>query len=396
MIGVSPAFQAAMSQSHKGAIRVDICSPTGAVLQSLVGGTTPGCVTGGNVDVDETRQVRRILTMTVESAGRTVDNLIPRAAGDLLHPASMNELRVYRGVTYANGTSELCPVGVFRISKPKSKKQPGGTFELTITGQDRSAWISRLVWQAPYEVSAGTELATGLYNAINSIVPGLSYNMPPTGVSMPDTIWGTDLTTGANDPWADFMAAAAYSGYALFFDPSGVVTLSPSVDPITQNLANVDGVPLPTFVNGQNCTLTEVGALIDETVEYNGVIVISTPPGATAALQGSAWITDPTSPQYYLGPWGQVPYIIQTTMATSTAQCDAMAAAQLQLIYRAMDTIDFSCVPNASLEEGDAFTIVDPDMGVSANYVYSASIIPLDWKTDQTVTCRPQVNANGT
>jgi DNA ligase (NAD+) len=34
--------------------------------------------------------------------------------------------------------------------------------EITISGNDRSAWISRLTWQQAYEVAAGTELARSL------------------------------------------------------------------------------------------------------------------------------------------------------------------------------------------------------------------------------------------
>lgn len=383
-------FAAAVQQNHKAVIRVDVCNAAGSVLQSLIGGPSADAViTGGNVDIDETRQVRRILNLTVESQGRQLDNLIPRVAGDLLHPASMNELKVYRGIDYQDGSEpDMCPLGVFRISKPKVKKSPSGTYELTITGQDRSAWISRLVWQNPYEVTAGTELSVALFNAINSIVPGLTYNMPTTTYDMPDTIWGLDITTGSNDPWADFIAAAGTGSYQLLFDPSGLVTLAPTVNPVGLGVS-------ATFTEGQNCTMTELGELIDETVEYNGVIVISNPPGSTAPVQGAAWITDPASPVYYLGPWGQVPYVIKTTTAVDAPGCVAMAEAQLQLIYRAMDTIDFSCVPDPRLQEGDVVTVGSPGMGVQDNYVYSASIVPLDWNTPQTVTCRSQVNPNG-
>jgi hypothetical protein len=281
----------------------------------------------------------------------------------------------------------MVPLGVFRLTKPKSKKT-AGKYEITLTGQDRSAWISRLAWQGPYEVTSGTNLATALYNAVNSIVPGLTYNLCTTAYTMPDTIWGLNITTGNNDPWADFITAAGVGGYDFFFDQQGVVTMRPTVNPNTQTVS-------ASFIEGANCTLTEVGSLIDETLEYNGVIVQSTPPGATAPLVGSAWITNPASPVYYLGPWGQVPYIIKTTTATTTAQCNAMAAAQLQLIYRAMDTIDFSCVPNPALAEGDVCAISSPGMGILDNYVFSAGVVPLDRKTAQTVTCRSQVSPNG-
>jgi hypothetical protein len=167
-----------------------------------------------------------------------------------------------------------------------------------------------------------------------------------------------------------------------------VVTLVPTINP--QNL------PVSaSFVEGVNCTLTEVDDLIDETAEYNGVIVISNPTGATAPIQGSAWITDPNSPVYYLGPWGQVPYIVKTTTATTQAQCNAMALSILQLIYNAMDTVSFSCVPNSALAEGDVVSVSSPRMGINGNYVISAATVPLDTKTSMAVTCRPQVSPNG-
>ena len=406
MYAVSDKFLQAVQTSHKGALRVDVCSPTGTVLTSLTTGIK------GSVDIDETRQVRRTLSLTIESQGRLYDTLIPVTASDLLHPASMNELRVYRGVDYQNGTSpEMCPLGVFRLTKPKITKT-AGQYEIAITGNDRSAWISRLAWQAPFEVSNGTDLATAIRMGMNFVRSGatspdvFTYNMNdvvtiggvPTSVTMPDTIWGADLTTGSNDPMADFITAATNGGCELFFDQQGTVVLRPVINPTTAALSPTGptGTTYFPFVEGANCTVNEMGTLLDETVEYNGVIVISVPSGGGAAVQGAAWITDPSSPVYYEGAWGQVPYIIKTTTALTSAQCVAAASAQLQLIYRAMNTVDLSCIPNPALAEGDVFTITSPGLGLlSQNHVFSAAVIPLDWESPQTITCRSQVNPSG-
>ena len=377
---VSGAFRVALSQDHRAVIRVDVCSPTGVVLATL------STVVGGNVDIDETRKIRRLLTLTVESQGRTVDSLIPRVSTDLLHSALSNELKVYRGIDFQDGSKpEMVPLGVFRMSKPKTKKTANG-YELTINGMDRSAWVSRISWQAPFEVS-GMNLATALQLGISSRVPGLKYNLAPTSYVMPDTVWGANLSTGSNDPWADFTLAANSGGCELFFDPVGVVTTTPLLNPLMQAATT-------SFVEGPNCTVNGFGSLIDESVEYNGVRVISTPAGSTVPLVGEAWITDPTSPVYYLGPWGQSPYTINTTLATTQAQVDEMAFAQLQLIYRAMDTIDFSCAPDPTLDAGDVITVKSPGMGIDDKYVFSAGVIPLDYKTAMTVTCRPRASVS--
>src|ERR1035437_8497903 len=125
----------------------------GTTFLAELGDLTQGKVTAGIVDIDETRAVRRLLTnLLIESMGRPADQVIPALQNDLLHPASGNEIRVYRGFVYSDGTEEFVPMGVFRISKPVVNDKIG-ELNVTLNGNDRSAWISRIKWQSPYVIT---------------------------------------------------------------------------------------------------------------------------------------------------------------------------------------------------------------------------------------------------
>lgn len=156
----------AIQGSHKPIAKVEVWNGE-SFLQEL-----PNVLdTAGAVDVDETRAVRRTLDLTIISKGYPYDALIPNLATDLLHPASGNELRPYRGIDYRDGTLDWVPLGVFRCSQPKTTDK-NGDIEIAIKGNDRSFQFARTKWQAPYVIAADTDLATAIYNGVQTVWPG--------------------------------------------------------------------------------------------------------------------------------------------------------------------------------------------------------------------------------
>src|ERR1700683_4885576 len=59
-----------------------------------------GTCTGGSVQMDVTAQVQRTCSATINSQGLEYDDLVPTGPNSLLHPASGNELRLFRGYRY--------------------------------------------------------------------------------------------------------------------------------------------------------------------------------------------------------------------------------------------------------------------------------------------------------
>lgn len=331
---LSTRFLAALAAGDQISIsRVDVYSgPT--LLQTLPN------VVDGSITVDYTATTRRTLTLTVESQGRDLDELIPVLPTDLLHPASGNELHVYRGFEYPDGTQDLCQLGVFRMSKPKIT-DTGDSLTIAITGNDRSAYISRIKWTAPFFIRAGTDLATAIqylienrwlqsypltYNFVSTSPVPPGYHNTGQTLSAGNTSYGTSPSS-SNDPWADAIALAASGGMDLYFDVYGVCTLTPTI--VTSTLGTTfDGL----YEEGQTATFTEVDRSLDETQTYSGVLAIgngSVPNVAPVQSRAPSptdgrsypgiWNTDRASSTYYdpgaadQSLWGPVPYIFETT-----------------------------------------------------------------------------------
>ena len=141
------------STSQHVIVRVDVYE--GNFIQQLPN------VTGGSVTIDSSATTRRTGTITVNSQGYDIDGLPPTVPSDLLHPASGNELYVYRGFEYADGSQDLCALGVFRMSKP-AVVDTGDSITITINVCDRSSYISRIKWTSTYTIQQGTDLAVAI------------------------------------------------------------------------------------------------------------------------------------------------------------------------------------------------------------------------------------------
>jgi hypothetical protein len=425
-LGLTPRYLAALSDTNQTrVVRVDVYHGT-TFLQSLPN------VLSGSVTRDSTASTRATLTLQLVSRGRSLDSYIPKDPTDLLHPLSGNELHVFRGFQYSDGSSDMCSLGVFRMSQPKVT-DTGDQITIDIKGSDRAAEISRLKWTAPYQIVSGTDLAQAVESLLsNRWLPAevLNFSVTPTNpippgyinsgqsVVVPTTTFGAALSS-SNDPWADAQTLAAAGGMELFFGTQGQVVMQP--------LATTDQLGNPTFTKtvfplsyeeGQNCTVVEMDNTLDETQTYSGVIAIGTGAGGNAPpVQGEVWNTDPTSPSYYdpahptLSTIGPVPYIFETqaipgfsstgvtalpdTALQAQAKIDSAAYAQLQLILTAFDTPTFQCVPNPALWEGDIVELLRERMGIGGTYIIQKYTIPLDVSSAMQVTCKPRRQITG-
>lgn len=361
-------------------------------------------VLGGQVVEDETAKVRRTLQLTVATDLVSL-NLTPVEATDLLHPASGNELYVYRGILLpSTGAFEWAPMGVFRMTKPKAANAPGNQ-TITINGNDRSSEISRRRWTAAFAGAVGLPVDQAIQAILNdrwgSTVPALTYNMTPCSVVVPTgTIlgvgygaqgWQNNGSSTANDPWADCVSLAASAGCELFFDRQGVVVLRP--------VPLVSTVPVTgSFAEGPDCTLMTTERTADTEVMVNTVIVVGL--GATvtqadgtvapgAPVVGIAQDTNPNSPTYVSGPLGEVPAdpIVDEVIAT-TADANNAAAALLPLMQAALDDTSFTAVDDPTFDAGDARQLTLAEARLNAVYIASSITHPLDASSLMQVTNR--------
>jgi|GEM_PF-5350473 len=354
--------------------------PTATVVPSKI--STLGTTTAGTWSEDETRSPRRQSSLTVESQGLSYDQLVPTKIGDLLHPLTGNELRIFSGYRYPDGTTELAPGGVYRMTKPKVV-DTGDKIEISITGNDRAFEVDRRRWTAPYPITTSPTLSAAIHDAMDSRMPGLVYNLAPTTMTVPSITLGTQ--GASSTPMADLIAMATAGGMELFFDADGVVIMRPVPDPTTS-------LVVMNFAEGKNCTLTEIDRTLDETMAYNGVIATSSAAGVAVPVQAAVWVTDPNSP---LNPavFGYVPYFYDSPFLTTTAQCTSAATAILQTLLTAYDDTAFTAAQNAALTCGDCLGLVRSRIGISGNYVASAIAMSATPGAPMTVTNRARRSA---
>jgi hypothetical protein len=379
-----------MSSSQKVISKVDVYN-NGTYLATLTG--TEGVVSGATVSFDETAQTRTTCSLTVAGT-----EYIPNDETDLLHPASCNELYFYRGFQYAVGIQELVPLGVFRMTDPEVTDD-GQNVSIAINGSDRSSVISGIVWQEPYPIAAGTTLGEAIEAIFNDRWPmsvPLVFNIDASAydVVLPATVLGADLS-GSNDPMADAITLAGNAGgFEVFFDVVGALTCRPIPDPTTTPV-------VAQLVEGPTCVMTQANRSFNQANTKNGVIAIGN--GVSGSpIQVTVWNTNPDSPTYYLGEWGQNPYILTTTaipapgqsVDDATAQLTQMALAQLQLLLGAFDTPGFSCVPNGALQAGDCLQMTRTRIKLDDTYVLSSGTIPLDVESMMTGNNRPRVQTS--
>lgn len=412
--GLSATFLKAVTKEQRWKIKVEVHQAAGPFIADIT-----QHVTAGSVTVDETAEIRRTCQLTLDGDPSLVPPQVltnnKMSIGEMLHPAKANELWIFRGVEYPDSTTEFAQLGVFRMSKPEIVDD-GQNITITINGNDRASVVARLSWQKPYTLNATTSNVLGnpggnlaavvqqtLQFLIGDIYPNLMYHLSSDfafyGTNIPFTYPVTTFgasPTSNSDPMSDLITFVAAAGAELFFDVQGNVVLRPIVNPLTTTV--LDSVQ---FVEGENCTMDQLTRTLDETTAYNGVILYCQGTGAAGPQRVAVWDTNADSPTYYKGPWGEVPYVMTTTLIPAGGDSQVvvqqkgfqMASQQLQLILGSFDSISFNTIPNPALQEGDCIQVQRDRLQVADAYVISGMTIPLDPETDMSVTCRPRIQA---
>lgn len=333
---------------------------------------------------DELQSPRRNASFLIRSRGIDYDDLVPVNDDSLLNPLTGNEIRIFHGYRYSDGTEEVTPCGVYRMTKPASVAN--GTVAITLTLADREWEIARRAWTDPYPITGSPTIDSAIHDAMDNRMPGLTYNFETTDFVVPDTVLGTQPGSGTT-PMADFHTMAAAGGMEVFLDSSGVATLRTVPDPTTSPV-------VAYFLEGPNGTanLLETDFTLDETETYNGVIVISNGAGTGLPIQEAVWVTDPSSP-LYPDVFGFVPYFLVNNLITTSDQAIAAGTALLQTLLRSFDDTAFTAVPNAAMGCGDGLLLRRHMIGVDGTFAASAIGMTADPQQPMTVTNRARRSA---
>lgn len=344
----SAAFDAALlSGSRVWRNKVEVLYD-GSVITSL------NVVTSGEVDIDEVAVRRGVKMSIVDVDG----GLTPADAKDLLAPKG-TEVRVYKGLVLADGTTEWVPLGTFGIAEPEIQAHQPGT-RINITGYDRVDAVRLRRFDTPWSVAAGTPT----YQAISDIVTSrldCPTRLATTGSTTTEVVFDE-----LSDPWDAVRAIADADSLIAYFDPLGTLVVEPDVETET-------GV---TYQGGSNSLLLDCERTMRSDTTYSGVIVKSSHPDIDP-IRVVVWDADSSSPTYYLGPFGKRPYGFASPLITDSTQATTAANTILARVKGMKQNITLNTVGHPGHDIGDVVTVIDPRSRTNGRYTIYGGRIPL-------------------
>lgn len=350
---VSPAWRPAVAAStQRAVVRVDVLEPSGALAQTLA-------VTGGNVDTDAARAVRRQCSLEISR-----DVVSARDLLELLDPRSRSEVRVWRGIDYG-ASVELVPLGTFTPTKPSASSDLGVT--LKVTGLDRSRRLARARWTTRFPIAAGTNVAVAIASIVADRAPWLPVDCAPTTVTTPAMWLGLD--PGQGSPWADIATLAQSAAMEAIIDPMGTLVTRLVPDPTVTPV-------VAAFIEGPDCTLTKATVSLDDEQTFNGVILTAEGTGIAVPLRSESWDTDPGS-LTCRAVYGDVPFFATTNIAVDQTSNDAACAAMLRQMLGLTQQATLEAVPDASLDAGDVLRVGESRTSLSGLCIVDTVTIPL-------------------
>jgi hypothetical protein len=364
---------------------------SGAPNGQLVGAMQ---VTTGNVVIDATNAIRRTCAQVTLipygiDPGQGSSMTVPEVDTDALFPDG-NELILYKGVRYTNGSTEVATLGRFLMEDVEVYKTSSTGVYIELNGRDRGGTISRDKFTSPYATDGVSTLPVQLQTLINSQVPFLTYNITPTTFVPAAMNWNIN-----DDPWSAALAVAAAGGYELFPDPSGIIVARPTLNTLTTSpSASYAGAG----IGGADSILTSVQRSLVTSTVPNIIVVQSQGSGVTTPLTSYWWDSNPDSPTFYSAtvpvpgsnmtalpskdPGSTYPTTsntITTQAATTQLQSDSIAQSAGYGVLGTIESIDFKIRDNPAHDVDDVVQLQDDDVIISPTlYCLDTITIQLD------------------
>lgn len=354
MYAVSTRFLETITESHTPIVEVKLFRTDGIVE------TLP--ITGGSVSVDRSSATRRTCSVTI-----TDTTLIPKTAADKLSIYGA-QLRISRGVAYSDGTTELVPLGQFRLDEVSGDVDDG---PVALGGKSLECIVSDDTFTTPYKAT-GTAVAA-ITALIQRSIPTAAVINRATDASIGPRTWDAQ-----GDPWAAVTECAAAIGAEVYCDADGVF--------IVATLPDILAVaPAWTIAAGEGGAYVAANRGMSADGVFNGVLASGENTESDIAPVSALVVdSDPTSPTYWGGPFGHRPTFYSSPTLTTVPACAAAATLQLLSSVAPNASADISALPNPALEPGDVIRVVYPDGSKELHQVQSFPV-PLDVGGDFTL-----------
>jgi hypothetical protein len=345
MIPSSALFQASMAYSRTMFSEMDIVKG-GVILENQVPITT------GSLTTDRTRNTRYEASLDIGMYDW--DTLPIDSKG--------TRIRLYRGVE-SIGVRERVQVGEYQVFSYKRTNR--GSVSTTLKGLEN--YLIEAEFIRPRTPPFGISTIAAIQNLVTEVLPDAEFSVQcsqdrlvqATGAWEKDR-WGDGVTALAAS-----ISAEVYCGY------DGVFYI-------------VDAPDLSTLVGQYRIAGGEGGVLVTEDRSdtrdgvYNAVSVSANSSDQTVPpLWAWAYDSDPDSPTYYYGDYGQRVRFYSSQFFTTVSQCQAYADRLLIESLAPNQTLSIGTAPIPFLEAGDPIRVDSQQGYPTADFLINKTTLPL-------------------
>jgi hypothetical protein len=356
---MSSQFFEAVKTSHQLAVKAE---------WYIEGVWTPITLVGGSMSADYYSLVMRTFGIELAPSVSTVQS---RERLDTISPTLYGTyVRLWRGVTFPDSTSELAPLGVYVIERFQT--ETGSGYGVSFGGSDLYSMVNRARLESPRTVKGPSRIEVCKDLIREALEPNLPwgdviFRVLPGVVD--DDLKSTLIERDRGTAIRDILTGAGIRGY---FAADGAFEFSPQIYESKPSVW--------TLSTGDTGTLISVQEATNREKIYNIVVAIGEsnsndeekPPVSAVARD-----TNPDSPTYWQGPFGKVPYFYSSQFITTEVQAQTVANALLPTVRGAAATFDVSTSPNPALVPGDVVTVIfgtEAGVEVSTHMISSFSV----------------------
>ena len=357
MYPVSENFKETVRKSHVSKIKIEIYDMANGTILS------EAQPIAGEVTIDNRRSIRRECSLEFVDKDGT---LVPQNNISAILLPYNREVKIYRGVVFADGTEELVPLGVFVITSVDISESAQGV-KIAIKGSDRSLLLARAKFtNHEFYIEDGTAKET----AIEQI---LKYRYPKVQTIFPATNQTTTLLyptlDQSSDPWREALKIAESASMDLYFDENGIARMRPIPDPDF-------GTPVATYTDGSDSVLIQLSRSLSTDESYNGVIFTGEGTNLSIGVIGEAWDDNPSSPTYRK-TYGEVPKFMSSPTVLTVAEAKDAALAELRKVIGSSEKITWDQIVNPAHDVYDLVKVTRSPVGVDKILMLDAISIPL-------------------
>ena len=342
-------------------------------------------ITGGTLTCDRANAFRRIVSLTLTEGmlvgGGTV---VPTKASDLFAPFG-NEVYLYDGIQYSDGTRDFCQVGVLGMESTEIV-DAGKSLVITILGNDRAQAYQRSGFPDVYTIPPNTNVGT----AIQALLQSRQVGFPQVFAFQP-TVFTTGtspiIAVPGDDPWALATKMADACGCELFPDPVGTTTFLPVPNPATAQIA-------ATYAEGPNCTVSIADRTLARSKTANYYIRDGQGTGILVPVRGIHADTNPQSETFIGGSYGTVVDYASSPLYATQPMAQAAADTAFLLGQGSAEIATFTIVPRPDHDVDDVLAATRVRAGIPPGTGYVVDSFTLGFGSGQQMALKTRAIAS--